>query len=391
MSPCLCFFFLPLFSNTIISIHVPFNCQFYKRELPASCISFAGKEGKAVFREALDEGTLECYFSLAEQFRTQSEPAYCGLGSLVMSLNALGTDPKRVWKGPWRWIDEEMLDCCSPLEVIKQNGLTMPEFSCLAMCNGASISTKYAQQYTEQNLREDVEKCSRKEAGVVLVASYNRAGLGQTGTGHFSPIGGYHPQRDLVLILDVARFKYPPHWVPLKLLYEAMIDVDTCTGKSRGWHLLEARSAQRPSMLHFVGHLRSEKWGQMLQQVKDAREKGDTALLECILQLSRSEDLKEVFPTLVTGVLNDRWHMVERIRALPVYASLPHDLPSETRLVIALLHEALCSTSGQSSPRDKPFQEELKGIANIVHAVEEFCCEKQCNTCHEQEFCKTKH
>jgi hypothetical protein len=26
----------------------------------------------------------------------------------------------------------------------------------------------------------------------------------------------------MVLILDVARFKYPPHWVPLEVLYEAM-------------------------------------------------------------------------------------------------------------------------------------------------------------------------
>ena len=24
--------------------------------------------------------------------------------------------------------------------------------------------------------------------------------------------GGYHAERDMVLILDTARFKYPPHW-----------------------------------------------------------------------------------------------------------------------------------------------------------------------------------
>lgn len=57
----------------------------------------------------------------------------------------------------------------------------------------------------------------------------------QTGTGHFSPIGGYHGGRDMVLILDVARFKYPPHWVPLTLLWEAMDTVDKATGQSRGY------------------------------------------------------------------------------------------------------------------------------------------------------------
>jgi hypothetical protein len=30
------------------------------------------------------------------------------------------------------------------------------------------------------------------------------------GDGHFSPVGGYHAGKDLVLILDTARFKYPP-------------------------------------------------------------------------------------------------------------------------------------------------------------------------------------
>lgn len=56
----------------------------------------------------------------------------------------------------------------------------------------------------------------------------------QTGTGHFSPIGGYHAGTDMALILDVARFKYPPHWVPLKLLWEAMDTVDDASGFRRG-------------------------------------------------------------------------------------------------------------------------------------------------------------
>ena len=34
----------------------------------------------------------------------------------------------------------------------------------------------------------------------------------QTGDGHFSPVAGYHAGTDSVLVLDVARFKYPPYW-----------------------------------------------------------------------------------------------------------------------------------------------------------------------------------
>ena len=60
------------------------------------------------------------------------------------------------------------------------------------------------------------------------------------GDGHFSPLGGYHELEDMVLILDTARFKYPPHWVPLAQLYQAMASVDAVTGKARGFIKLAA-------------------------------------------------------------------------------------------------------------------------------------------------------
>jgi hypothetical protein len=39
----------------------------------------------------------------------QDEPAYCGLSTLVMVLNALSIDPHRSWKGVWRWFSEDMV------------------------------------------------------------------------------------------------------------------------------------------------------------------------------------------------------------------------------------------------------------------------------------------
>jgi hypothetical protein len=62
--------------------------------------------------------------------------------------------------------------------------------------------------------------------------------IGQTGDGHFSPVGAYDPVSDSVLILDTARFKYGPHWVKLPLLWEAMQPVDPSTGRPRGYVLL---------------------------------------------------------------------------------------------------------------------------------------------------------
>ena len=67
--------------------------QFYRRPLPDTCISFCSKQGQDVFKEALASGHMQCYFKLASQYRTQDEPAYCGLSTLVMVLNSLEVDP----------------------------------------------------------------------------------------------------------------------------------------------------------------------------------------------------------------------------------------------------------------------------------------------------------
>jgi len=87
----------------------------YRRPLPDELIPFASEEGRRVFREALATGHMEGFFAVSEQFHTQADPAFCGLGSLVVALNALEIDPGRLWKGPWRWFSEELLDCCAPL------------------------------------------------------------------------------------------------------------------------------------------------------------------------------------------------------------------------------------------------------------------------------------
>ena len=46
-----------------------------------------------LLQDALEAGFMNAYFKLGPQLRTQDEPAYCGLSSLVMVLNALAIDP----------------------------------------------------------------------------------------------------------------------------------------------------------------------------------------------------------------------------------------------------------------------------------------------------------
>ncbi|KAE8767612.1 Glutathione gamma-glutamylcysteinyltransferase 1 [Hordeum vulgare] len=72
-------------------------------------VEFESAEGKRLFAEELQGGTMEGFFNLISYFDTQSEPPFSGLASLSIVLNALTIDPGRPWKGPWRWFDESML------------------------------------------------------------------------------------------------------------------------------------------------------------------------------------------------------------------------------------------------------------------------------------------
>ena len=217
----------------------------YMRPLPIDLVALDSRDGRELFTQALLQGTMEGYFKLAQQFHTQSDPAYCALGSLVCGLNALQIDPARAWKGPWRWFSEELLDCCKSLEEIRRSGLSLDEAACLARCSDADVTLYRPPLGSLDAFREHVERSATTDGGPVVIANYSRRTLGQTGGGHFSPIGGYHAATHQVLVLDTARFKYPPHWVPIDLLFSAMLERDHETDRSRGWLLLQRRSTER--------------------------------------------------------------------------------------------------------------------------------------------------
>ncbi|KAL9187537.1 hypothetical protein ACHAXT_001640 [Thalassiosira profunda] len=218
---------------------------FYRRQLPTdTCISFSSPEGRAVFATAMANGGTYSFFPLIEQLQTQPEPAYCGLTTLVIVLNALAVDPRRSWKGPWRWYEEGMLNCCVDLEQVKSTGITFSTFACLAKCQGLEVEAVHGTNSTVEEFRRVVKETCTAPASIetpptsFLIVSYTRQVIGQTGTGHFSPVGAYDEESDHVLVLDTARFKYGPHWVPLELMFEALLPFDPDTNKSRGYMTL---------------------------------------------------------------------------------------------------------------------------------------------------------
>ena len=70
--------------------------RFHRRPLPASCLDMSGAPAQALFAAAFSAGFAKAFFPLISQFRTQDEPSYCGISTLVMCLNALAVDPGQV-------------------------------------------------------------------------------------------------------------------------------------------------------------------------------------------------------------------------------------------------------------------------------------------------------
>ena len=226
----------------------------HKRTLPSSLVAMSSPAGKDIFRKAMSSGYMEAFFPLSEQFITQSEPSFCALTSLAMVLNALNHDPKKRWKGIWRWVTEETLQCEFPgvcghsLDNVKRQGMSFTEFKSLARCHNVEILSFGVRADSDQittvdDFREQVKiNCTSCQAESFLICNFSRKYLDQTGDGHFSPIGGYCPDLDVVLLMDTARFKYPPFWVSLEKLFESMKQIDTVTKEPRGYFLVSSNN-----------------------------------------------------------------------------------------------------------------------------------------------------
>ncbi|KAL6564660.1 Glutathione gamma-glutamylcysteinyltransferase 1 [Orobanche minor] len=250
---------------------------FYRRLLPSLAVDFGSSQGKQLFREAIQNGNMEGFPRLVSCFQTQSELGFCGLASLSMVLNALAIDPGRKWKGPWRWFDEYMLDYCEPLE---------------------------------RKLKPSMQ------AIAVSMIFVNIKALKQTGAGHYSPIGGCHAGKDMVLVLDVARFKYPPYWVPLTHLWEGMSYINEFTGKSRGGSnmqsdfilfrfMLISRPRREPDMLCTLS-CKHESWNSIAKFLVDD--------VPCLLKSEDVKDICKVLSVIVTSLPSNFEEFIKWIR-----------------------------------------------------------------------------
>jgi hypothetical protein len=119
--------------------------------------------------------------------------------------------------------------------------MTIDSFGRLMQCHGVEVRVFHAETSSLDEFRRLVSENLRTK-GNFAVINYERSRVGQSPSGHISPISAYHEATDLFLVLDVASYKYPPTWVTTTMLWDAMNTIDGESKRTRGYVLITSRA-----------------------------------------------------------------------------------------------------------------------------------------------------
>jgi hypothetical protein len=214
--------------------------------LPGNLTDLNSEEGERYFSES---GALATFFSIADNFVTQKTQAYCGVASIVMVLNAAGVPaPTTPEYQPYHVFTQDNLldehtDAILPREVLARQGMTLDQLGGLLSLHPLNVEVHHAADGGLDAFRSAARDHLTARNHFVVV-NYLRKALGQQTGGHISPLAAYDAKEDRFLILDVARYKYPPVWVKASDLFDAMNTTDAANGnKTRGYVLVAKTGA----------------------------------------------------------------------------------------------------------------------------------------------------
>lgn len=184
------------------------------------------------------------FFAMQPYVETQQNLAFCGPASIVAVMNSLGTPrPFEPRLYPYSFYTQDNIFNADTQRVksfimVSVRGMTLAEMAAFFNALGVRATAYYASKLDIDQLRR-LLKDTLARPNARIVANFNRKTLAQEGGGHQSPLAAFDEASDSVLMLDVAKFKYPPAWISVGELLEAMQTVDPDTGKSRGLVIVE--------------------------------------------------------------------------------------------------------------------------------------------------------
>lgn len=219
--------------------------------IPADLIALNSSKGFSLLRSASHS---ESFWQLSMHLDAQINLGFCGPATVCAVLNALSsaglTAPvsaiysvngsfhgHHVEESFNYFVQSELFNqsCVKRLVDTRGYDASVHQLAAIFQCFAAASVTP-ASNSTVAAFRKAVVGAFGSKPAQHVTVNFDRGGLNQVpkGGGHHSPLGAYDAETDRVLLMDVARYKYPFVWVPLPMMFEAMRNV-TSTGESRGY------------------------------------------------------------------------------------------------------------------------------------------------------------
>jgi len=180
------------------------------------------------------------YFSLATYLESEQILTFCGpatVAAVANSLNIERPSPARLY--PWRLFTQDTVfnspnQQLKPYAQVEHEGLTLDELAAFIENLGLVAKHRFADEVSADTLRQSIID-TLSDPSARFIVNYSRRALPQDGDGHISPVGAYDKATDSILVLDVAKYKYPPVWISIEKLHEAMLMIDQGSKRSRGF------------------------------------------------------------------------------------------------------------------------------------------------------------
>jgi hypothetical protein len=138
---------------------------------------------------------------------------------------------------------DEQTEAILPRDVLARQGMTLDQLGGLLALHPMTIEVHHAADSGLDAFRAAARDYLAAKDHFVIV-NYLRKAIGQQTGGHISPLAAYDAKADRFLILDVARYKYPPVWVKASELFDAMNTTDASNdNKTRGYVLITKSAA----------------------------------------------------------------------------------------------------------------------------------------------------
>jgi hypothetical protein len=214
-------------------------------EITGNYVTLISDEGRARIARS---GHKVDYVSLMATFTMQERQTLCSVATGVSILNALPikrpVDPKYA---PYPYFTQTnyfsaRVNAIITRETTLNMGQTLDEAAMVMAVHGAVARAYHASDSSPDEFRR-IAMANMNERNNFIAVNYRRNYVGQPPGSHFSPLAAYDEATDSFLILDVARYKFPPVWVSVADLFAAMSTTDDVSNKSRGFLVVSAPAA----------------------------------------------------------------------------------------------------------------------------------------------------